>query len=334
MRVPAPWTVLLLIPLSLAGRPASARAQKPAGAPAVPAPATGAASTTPPASTDTPSMTVGDRAFAERAHQVDGAWQADAAAVGRAVEAYQAAVTADPDDLSAWRGLLTALYFEGEYLATDVARRREVFDRGKNAAEAALARLAQRVGVEPADFRDLDPEQRVARLLAHSDGGTGEGELLREQAAALYFWSGVHWGLWGDAFGRLAAARQGVAGTVRDDALTALALDPHVERAGPHRVLGRLHAEAPKIPFFTGWIDRDVAVSELETAVAEAPDEPLNRLYLAEALLDYRPERAADALAQLRAILSQPVTAPRAVEMTSAQAQARLLLGDVEDASR
>ncbi len=320
MRCPAPSTVPLLILLTLVTSVAFAvpwaRAQSSAPA----------AASTPEGAATVDLVNAGDRAFAERAHQVGGVWRPDAAAVGRAVDDYQAAVDEDGDDFAAWKGLLTALYFEGEYLAGDQERRRQVFERGKEAAEAALARLARRAGAEPDAFRDLDPGERVARL-TRVDG-------LREDAAALYFWSGVHWGLWGDAFGRLAAARQGVAGTVRDDALTALALDPDVERAGPHRVLGRLHSEAPKIPFFTGWIDRGLAISELEKAVAEAPDEPLNRLYLAEALLDHRPESRRQAIEQLRAILARPVTPPRAVELSSAQAEARRLLGDLEDASR
>jgi len=325
MRSPVPFAVPLLIPLTLVGGLAFAVEQEPVAS----APGAAAAE----AAVASP-VSAGDRAFAERAHRVDGAWRPDGAAVRRAVDAYQAAVDRDPDDLAAWRGLLTALYFEGEYLAPDQDGRRGVFDRGKEAAEAALARLARLAGAAPDDFRELSPDERAGRLRALISAGGDEGRVSREAAAALYFWSGVHWGLWGDAFGRFAAARQGVAGTVRDDALTALALDPDVERAGPHRVLGRLHSEAPKIPFFTGWIDRDLAISELETAVADAPEEPLTRLYLAEALLDHRPERRSDAIEQLRAILAQPVTPPRAVELASAQAEARRLLDEVEDPSR
>ena len=40
-------------------------------------------------------------------------------------------------------------------------------------------------------------------------------------------------------------------------------IDEEIEEAGGHRVLGRLHSEAPKLPFFTGWVDRKTAVSEL-----------------------------------------------------------------------
>jgi len=311
--------VASLVLVMLGALPAAALSAPPSGTPAPASDGPALASPdTPPRERAAAERAAGDRAFAERARQVDGAWQADPAAVTRAIDAYQAAVEAAPDDLVAWRGLLASLYFEGEHVADGVDGRREVFDRGKVVAEDALAHLARLAGADPESFRKLAPAERAERLR--------RAGVPAAPAAALYFWSGVHWGLWGDAFGRLAAARQGVAGTVRDDALTALALDPEVEDAGPHRVLGRLHSEAPKIPFFTGWIDRDRAISELETAVKEAPDEPLNRLYLAEALLDHRPGRKAEAVEQLRAILAQPPGPPQPVERASARAEARRLL--------
>ena len=42
--------------------------------------------------------------------------------------------------------------------------------------------------------------------------------------------------------------------------------EPRQDAAG-HRVLGRLHTLAPKVPFFTGWVDRDKAVAELGVTV-------------------------------------------------------------------
>lgn len=315
VRPPAPrrrsavrWGALLLALVWLGSTPGAARQD------ATAEDAPGAASGAGP-------LAEADRAFAARAvrdESADGGWRADPAALERALEAYREAVETAPDDLRARRGLLHALYFQGEHLASGADARREVFDRGKSAAEEALARLAGAADADPESFRELAPEERATRLRAAG--------VPAEDAAALYFWSGVHWGLWGDAYGRFAAAREGVAGTVRDDARTALTLAPTVERAGPHRVLGRLHAEAPKIPFFTGWVDRERAIAELERAVELAPDEPLNRIYLAEALLAHRPGRREDALAQLRAVRELPVEPPRAVETDSAREHARRLL--------
>ena len=53
---------------------------------------------------------------------------------------------------------------------------------------------------------------------------------------------------------------------------TLIALDERYEDAGGHRILGRLHTLAPKVPFVTGWVDHGKAVSELRRAVALGPD--------------------------------------------------------------
>jgi hypothetical protein len=146
------------------------------------------------------------------------------------------------------------------------------------------------------------------------------------EAPAIYLWSAVNWGLWADAFGRLAAARQGVASRVRDDALVTIALDPRLEAGGGHRVLGRLHAEAPAIPFVTGWIDRERAIRELERAVELGPAEPINRLFLAEALLDHRPAARGRALTLLRELAALAPRPTALVEDTRVARQARELL--------
>jgi len=266
-------------------------------------------------------VAAGDDWFARRAEGAPApeAGRAAPGPIGRAIEAYADAVAAEPTNLEAHWKLLRALYYQGEHVAEGAEARREVFDRGRLAAEEALGRLAARAGGR--ELLDaLDPEDRAGRLGAIPE------------AAPTYFWAAVHWGLWGDAFGRLAAARQGVAGTIRDYAETARALDESYENGGPHRILGRLHALAPKIPFFTGWIDRDRAVAELRRALALGPDEPLNRLYLAEALLEHRPERRAEALELLRGLLAEEAGERRAVELGSARRVAREVLAREEEA--
>jgi tetratricopeptide (TPR) repeat protein len=272
----------------------------------------------PAAGTDPPAghhLAAADEAWAGRAAGAPAGEPGRAAPepVARAIALYEEAVAAEPGRLEARWKLLRALYFEGEHAARGSAHRQEVFDRGRRVAEAALDRLAERAGGRKA-LEALPPAERAARLARDSE------------AAAIHFWAAVHWGLWGDAFGRLAAARQGVAGRIRDYAETALALDETYERAGPHRVLGRLHALAPRVPFLTGWIDRGRAIAELERAVARSPEEPLNRLYLAEALLEHAPNRRAEALDQLRALLRRPPDPDRVIEEAAARRAAREIL--------
>ena len=123
-----------------------------------------------------------------------------------------------------------------------------------------------------------------------------------DHAAEIYFWGAAHWGLWGRYRGKIASARQGVAGKIRDYADVVIALDEHVEGAGGRRIMGRLHAEAPKLPFVTGWIDRKEAIRQLEQAVALAPDDLLNRLYYLEALIEFDSARRSRAIEDLRAM--------------------------------
>jgi len=260
-------------------------------------------------------LAAGDASWAGRAEGAPAGEPGRAAPgpIAETIAAYDAAVAAEPGNLEARWKLLRALHFQGEHVARGAEARREVFDRGRRAAEAALDRLAARAGGREA-VDGLAPSARAARLARVPE------------AVAIYAWAAVHWGLWGDAFGRLAAARQGVGTKIRDYAETALALDEAYEEAAPHRILGRLHTLAPRIPFVTGWVDRDRAIAELERAVALAPEQPLNRLYLAEALLEHAPKRRAEALDQLRALLRRLPDPDRKVEEAAARQTARELL--------
>jgi hypothetical protein len=131
-------------------------------------------------------------------------------------------------------------------------------------------------------------------------------ETLREQleaadvratdAARLYFWAAVNWGAWSRVVGLLGAVRQGVANRLHRYTSLAVALEPEYEDGGPLRLLGRLHAELPRVPFLSGWVDRSQAVPLVESAYALAPQNPGNQLLLALTLLDLAPDRRDDAL--------------------------------------
>jgi hypothetical protein len=254
----------------------------------------------------------GDAAWERRGDgQRDGV--AQPGPIGEAVAAYEAARRERPQDLEACWKLQRALWFQGDYVARDAAEKRRVFERGREVGEAAKDILARAVGGRE-KLDDMAPAAQAKALR-----GVAE-------APAIYLWSAVDWGLWADAFGRLAAARQGVATRVRDDALVVIALDPRFETGGGHRVLGRLHAEAPSIPFVTGWIDRATAIRELERAVELGPGEPIGRLFLAEALLDHRPAERPRALALLRDLAALTPRPAFVTEDTRVARQARELL--------
>ena len=141
----------------------------------------------------------------------------------------------------------------------------------------------------------------------------------------------MHTGLWGRTRGRLASAREGVAAKIRDYASVSIALDGEIENGGGHRILGRLHTEAPKIPFITGWVDRSVAVNELEICRAISPDDLTTKLYLAEALVNFVPKRKQEGLDMLREIVESPPNPEWMLEETKAIADAEAILAGLDD---
>jgi tetratricopeptide (TPR) repeat protein len=268
-----------------------------------------------PLSAQTPAadpLAAGDAAWARRADGHQGG-RAAAGPIDEAIAAYERAVKEQPSRLEAQWKLLRALFFEGEHVAQSREDKQRVFGHGKDVAEAAVDRLAQKAGGR-AKLDALSPAQ-AAKALA----GTPE-------ATPIVLWAGVHWGLWGDNFGRIAAARQGVGDKIRRYAEIGIALDERYDEAAGHRLLGRLHDQAPKVPFFTGWVDRGKAVAELRRAVALAPDNDLNQLYLAEALLDHQSAQAGEAREILRKLIAKPPSPARLVEDEKAIADARALL--------
>lgn len=260
-------------------------------------------------------LQTGDRAWSRRA---EGATDSHArpGPIGEAIRAYRQAIEESPEDLEPRWKLLRALYFEGQFVALDREGKRQVFEESRRVAEEALDLLAQAVGGREKLDR-MEPGEKAKAL-----GGQPE-------AAPVFFWSAVDWGLWGESVGRLKAARQGVGGRVRDDAEAVIALDESYENAGGHRLLGRLHAVAPRVPFFTGWVDRAKALEELRRAVELGPDEPYNALYLAEAILDHRPQDRSEALRLLEELAERAPRPGHRVEDAFVLAQARSLLAEI-----
>jgi tetratricopeptide (TPR) repeat protein len=258
-------------------------------------------------------VAAGDAAWARRAEGHQG----DRAALGpvdQAVAAYERALKEQPDRLEVYWKLLRALHYKGDYAVHTREGKQQVFGRGREVVEAALDRIGRRIGGRK-KLDDLPPPQ-VAKLVA----GIPE-------ANAVFLWGGIHWGLWGDAYGRMAAARQGVGEKIRRYGEVSIALDERFERAGGHRLLGRLHTLAPKIPLVTGWVDRGKAVSHLRRAVALAPEDLYNHVYLADALLQHQPDKAREAREVLRQVVEKKPDPARVVEDERALAEARALLG-------
>src|SRR5436309_7302672 len=266
-----------------------------------------------PLAAQTDPIAAGDAAWARRAEGHQGA-RAVPGPIDEAVAAYERAVKEQPDRLEgAWK-LLRALHYKGEFTTDSNDAKQKTFARGKEVAEAGIDRLARRTAGSRQKLDALTPAQAAKAVAAVPE------------ATPLFLWSAVHWGLWGDVFGRLAAARQGVGDKVRRYSEILIALDERYEDAGGHRILGRLHTLAPKVPFVTGWVDRDKAVAELRKAVALGPDNLDNHLFLAEALFEHFPAKAAEAREICRKLLTRQPVPELVVEQESTLAKTTALL--------
>jgi tetratricopeptide (TPR) repeat protein len=213
----------------------------------------------------------GDRAWARRAVGATPDHVPREAAI-EAVDSYRKALSLQPERLELRVKLLRAIVFLAEYATPREEDRRPYFEEGREIFAAGYDQLEQRAG-RPLD--KVEPQDLPGLL-----GSVPE-------AGALYFYGALHWGLWGRYFGKMASLRKGVAKRIRDLGEAAIALDPKFDSGGGYRLVGRLHAEAPKVPFVTGWVSRNLAMSYLQQALEVGPNEPLNRLFLAEAYLEF-----------------------------------------------
>jgi hypothetical protein len=242
-------------------------------------------------------------AHADEVARGDSAWarRAEGEREGRplpgpireAVRSYESVLSARPGSLEARWKLLRALHFAGDFASEDPAEKRRIFDRAKDVSEQGLALLADQVG-SGVRLEEMDPEHIGSRLEA--------AEVRPSDVARLYFWSAINLGAWSRNAGLLSAVRQGVANRIHRHTLITIALEPEYEQGGAFRLLGRLHAELPRVPFVSGWVDRNESIPLLERAYAMAPDNPGNRLLLALTLLDLAHERRSEALDLLKQV--------------------------------
>jgi tetratricopeptide (TPR) repeat protein len=213
--------------------------------------------------------------------------------IREAVSSYEDALSARPESLEARWKLLRALHFAGDFAARGEEESGRIFDRAREVSDQGLDLLAGGVG-SGVRLDEMDPEEIRNRLAA--------ADVSQRDVARLYFWSAINWGAWSRRAGLLSAVRRGVANRIHRYALITVALEPEYDEGGAFRLLGRLHAELPRVPFVSGWVDRQQSIPLLERAFAIAPANPGNRLLLALTLLDLAPERSSEALELLKQV--------------------------------
>jgi hypothetical protein len=258
----------------------------------------------------------GDAAWNRRAVGFAATGVVSAEAIGTAVDCYERAFEAAPQSLALRFKLMKALYFQGHFVIEPRKSAKQIFTRVAELGEGGVNQLLEAAG-GAIELRKKKPRER-ARLLA----GT-------PHAAEAHFWAAIGWGLWGMSHSHAASGFKGVAGKIRDYAEIVQQIDPGFADAGGLRLLGRLHTATPKVPLFSGWIDRAEGLRLLERANAISTADPRNPLFLAEAILEQEPAQRARAITILRELCARAPDPDRLVEQSEMIASARALLDKV-----
>ncbi len=254
----------------------------------------------------------GDRQYAARATGARGG-RAVAAPIDAAIAAYQRAIAQNPNDLEAHAKLLRAYRFKGAYVAANNEEKKKIYAIAKTAGQAALAVVNRQLAAR--GVKADAPEKNVAAAVRAIPG-----------TAEVYLWDAINWGEWALAYGKMAAARQGAADTIRREATIAHLADPALEMGAPARVLGRLHDQTPRIPFITGWASSKEAVKFLEESLKHDPTNKITLVFLAEALVANDSAAKPRAIQLLRTTVDAPIHPEYTVEDAAAVADARALL--------
>jgi len=262
-----------------------------------------------PETSSTRSQVAQGDAHYEKRQEGHAGGSADPAEILAAISSYEAAARS-PDDADARWKLARALYFRGAYTTLEAAERRSIYEEGRRASEEAFAIVERRSG-SPAHKGDLPPISAAPTLRSDAE------------AAPVFFWGAVAWGQWALAVGKVEAARMGAASRIRDITQLLIAVDPEFEEGGGYRILGRLHDEAPRIPFVTWWVSRAEALANLRRAVGVAPRNPINRHFLAEALARGSGSEKEEAIRLEEQVLETPPSPDHLVEELHVQDDAK-----------
>lgn len=254
----------------------------------------------------------GDAHWARRAVGARGGVAASGP-IDSAIAAYRIGLERNPFDLEARWKLLRALRFKGVYVARDQAAKKAIFDEAKRIGSEGVHQLDRYLA-----SRRAGPvvSGKIAPIVA----------ALRDlpQAGEFLYWDAANWGEWAIVFGKMAAARQGVADRIRQEATIVINMDPKIENGGGARILGRLHHQTPRIPLVTGWASNAEAVKFLDMSAAADPQNKLTQLFLAEALADTKGRGRAAVI--LKGIVADFADPHFAVEDAAVQEEAKQLL--------
>lgn len=231
-------------------------------------------------------LAAGDAHYTRRAEGAQGGTAVPFHVEGAIVE-YRRALALDPRSYEARLRLLRAYFFRGGFCGEmDPDEKKKLFDEAKRVAEETVRLL------------DADLKREKGRVQV-------EGVRFLAPAARAYAWAAISWGQWA-VFHKLNAAFTGAPARIRDLAEAVIAIDLATEQAAGYLILGRLHTEAPRIPFVTRWVSRDKGLASLRKGLEVVPDARQILYFLGDALVRLDPSRSDEARALLERCAALP----------------------------
>jgi hypothetical protein len=244
------------------------------------------AKTTPDPAAAAEAIASGDAHYARRGEGADERG-APPFQIDGAIADYRRALSLDPGSVDARMRLMRAYFFRGGFCGEMPQDEKvRLFDEAKGIGEETVAML------------DAELKRKKGKV-------AGDAAERVPPAAEAYLWAAISWGQWA-VFHRVSAAWSGAPGRIRDLAEAVISIDPATEQAGAYIILGRLHGEAPKLPFVTGWVSRDKAVRYVREGLKLAPENRALAYFAGDVLLRYDPS----AVTEARALLERCATSP------------------------
>lgn len=200
---------------------------------------------------------------------------------------------------------------------------RRIPDRAREALACfRQARLADPASVEAAwkfaaacqyvGYRLTEDRDEKLAILGEGRDVASAAALASPECAPCHFWAGINRALYGQASGIFRTIA--TLGIVRKNLERAAELDASYAYGGPDRVLGLIDQ---KVPGILGGSLKDAA-AHFEKAIAAAPENPLNYLFLAKLQKEEREDLSAFKLVIERA--QQRVKKPDAADIESFEA--------------
>tara|TARA_Y100001970_G_C14113039_1_gene791996 strand:- start:361 stop:1116 length:756 start_codon:yes stop_codon:yes gene_type:complete len=142
--------------------------------------------------------------------------------------------------------LLKSYYFKGKYATQDENLKKDLFSKGKALAEEYIVKYPN--------------------------------------SADIRYWYLVNLGSWAEVYGKLKAAREGVADIMKEQSEKIIKLDLEYKNGGGYFMLGAVHLKSPYIPFLLSWPNKKEAVKYLQMALNTGQSTLVQKKYLAHAL--------------------------------------------------